>query len=46
MLSLNGRCVVGAGEHAAALLALRVVDRDAPLRPLDEHDERRDRRRS
>jgi hypothetical protein len=46
MLSLNGRCVVCAGEHAAALLALGVVDRDAPLGALDEDDEVRHRRSS
>jgi hypothetical protein len=43
MLSLNGRCVEVPVNYAAALLALRVVHRDAALRALDEHDERRHR---
>ena len=39
MLSFSGRWLLCACVHRAALLALGVVDRDAPLAALDEHHE-------
>jgi hypothetical protein len=39
VLSLSGRCEVSPLRHPVALLALGILDEEAPLGPLHEHDE-------
>jgi hypothetical protein len=45
MLSLSGRCELWPAVDLVADLALGVVDQDLALPALDEHHERRSRRR-
>ncbi len=45
VLIFSGMCVAIAAEHAAADLALGILDEDAALRALHEHDEGDDQHR-